>query len=89
MVTLTTALEKFLANYRIVVGIDAIRQNVNNNQDLNNADHMQNSAAPNIVFVDEQDIANVRQSIVDDEDHESEIESDKSIEVQPRASKRP
>ena len=72
------------------VEIDAIRRNVNNNQDLNNGDHMQNNAAPNIVFVDEQDISNVRQAIiVDDEDHESEAESDASIEVQPRASKRP
>ena len=72
------------------VEIDAIRRNVNNNQDLNNGDHMQNNAAPNIVFVDEQDISNVRQAIiVDDEDHESEAESDESIEVQPRASKRP
>ena len=77
--------------------MDAITQNVNNNQDLNNKDHMRNNVAPNIVFVDEQDIANVsivtnsdvRQAIVDNEDHESEVESYESVEVQPRASKRP
>ena len=69
--------------------MDAIRQNVNNNQDLNNGDHMQNNVAPNIVFVDEQDVANMRQAIVDNEDHESEVESEESVEVQPRASKRP
>ena len=50
---------------------------------------MRNDVAPNIVFVDEQDVANVRQAIVDNEDHESEVESDQSVEVQPRASKRP
>ena len=50
--------------------MDAITQNVNNNQDLNNGDHMGNNLAPNIVFVDEQDVANVRQAIVDNEDHE-------------------
>ena len=45
--------------------------------------------APNIVFVDEQGVANVRQAIVGNEDHESEVGSDESVEVQPRASKRP
>ena len=69
--------------------MDAITQNVINNQDLNNGDHMPNDVAPNIVFVDEQDVANVRQAIVDNEDHESEVESDQSVEVQPIASKRP
>ena len=69
--------------------MDAITQNVNNNQDLNNGDHMGNNVAPNIVFVDEQDVANVRQAIVDNEDHESEVETDESVEVQPRARKRP
>ena len=69
------------------VEMDAITQNVNNNQDLSNGDHMRNNVAPNIVFVDEQDVANVRQAIVDNEDHESEVESDESVEVQPRASK--
>ena len=56
--------------------MDAITKNVNNNQDLNNGDHMRNNLSPNIVFVDEQDVAKVRQAIVDNEDHESEIESD-------------
>ena len=69
--------------------MDAITQNVNNNQDLNNGDHMRNNVAPNIVFLDEQDVANVRQVIVDNEYHESEVESDQSVEVQPRASKLP
>ena len=50
---------------------------------------MQKNVAPNIVFVDEQDIANVRQAIVDDEDHKSEVKSDESVEVHPRASKHP
>ena len=53
--------------------MDAITQNVNNNQDLNNGDHMRNNVAPNIVFVDEQDVANVRQEIVDNEDKEAEV----------------
>ena len=67
------------------VEMDAIRQNVNNNQDLNNGDHMQNNAPPNIVFVNEQDVAYVRQAIVDNEDHKSEVESDEST----RACKHP
>ena len=41
---------------------------------------MQNNVGPNIVFIDEQYVANVRQAIVDKED-------DESVEVQPRASK--
>lgn len=49
---------------------------------------MQNDEAPTIVFIDEQDV-NVRQANVEDEDHESDEESDESVEVQPRASKRP
>ena len=49
----------------LAVEMDAITQNVNNNQDLNNAHHMRNNVAPNIVFDDEQDVANVRQAIVD------------------------
>ena len=53
--------------------MDAITQNVNNNQDLNNGDHMRNNLAPNIVFFDEQDVANVRQEIVDNEDKEAEV----------------
>ena len=53
--------------------MDAITQNVINNQDLNNGDHMRNDVAPNIVFVDEQDVANVRQEIVDNEGQESEV----------------
>ena len=71
------------------VGIDAIRGNVNNNHDLNNGNHRQNNVAPNVVFVDEQDVVNVRHAIVDVEDHESGAESDESVEVQPKASKRP
>jgi len=71
------------------VETDAKAQNVNNNQDLNFGDHRRNNVAPNIAFVDEQDVANVRQAIVDNEDHESEVESYESVEVQPRASKRP
>ena len=71
------------------VETDAITQNVNNNQDLNYGDQMRNNVAPNIVFVDKQDVANVRQAIVDNEDYESEVESDESVEVQPRACKRP
>ena len=47
------------------VETDAITQNVSNNQDLNYGDHKRNNVALNIVFVDEQDVANVRQAIVD------------------------
>ena len=53
------------------VEIDAIR-NVNNNHDLNNRERMQNDEAPTIVFIDGQDVVNVRKAIVEDEDHESE-----------------
>ena len=31
----------------------------------------------------------MRQAIVDNEDHESEVESDELVEVQPRASRHP
>lgn len=68
--------------------IDAITTNVNNSHDFNNRERMQNDEAPTIVFIDEQDV-NVRQANVEDEDHESDEESDESVEVQPRASKRP
>ena len=55
---------------------DAIRENVNNDHDSNSGEVMQNNVAPNIVFVDENDVT-VRQAIVDDdEEPESEVESD-------------
>ena len=71
------------------VEVDAIGTIVNNNHDLNNRERMQIDEAPTIVFIDEQDVVNVRQAIVEDEDHESDEESDESVEVQPRTSKPP